>query len=73
MYSVTLNDLDIADVTKLKEVFHQLVQRHKCEWSFPAGDSRVTVVVDGPSHRKESEILQYAIDVLEVAKKHCTD
>ena len=73
MFEVTLKELSAEHVLKLRETFMELSSKHASEWVFPAGDSKVTLRVEGPTHRRESEILQYAIDILEVAKKHATD
>lgn len=73
MYEVTLKNMRPEDLAKLKDLFPDSESRQSREWSFPAGESMVTLSVSGPSHRRESEVLQYAIDVLELAKKHATD
>lgn len=72
MQQVTISNLTSEVIAKLREIEPDIETRHVIEWRFPPGDAIVTVKVDGPSHRKESEILAYAVDVLEIARKHST-
>lgn len=70
LQAVTIEGLTESDVEKLREVFPSLEVQRKAVWSFPIGDSKVLLTIEGPVFAKERDVLQYAIDVLEVAKKN---
>lgn len=70
LQQVTINNLTVADVAKIKEICEAVEVKRVATWSFPIGDSKVTLTVEGPVHSKEADILQYAIDMLQVAKKN---
>ena len=67
---ITIKNVSDADLDKWKEIQPSLEHRRRATWSFPIGNSLVTLDVSGPVECKESDVLQYAIDVLEVAKKN---
>lgn len=73
MKEVTIADISVEQMKKLLEAFPEATAKNKSTWTMPVGEGKVTLTVEGPAYRRESELLQYAIDVLEVAKKHATD
>ena len=70
LQQVTINNLTPADVEKIKAICEAVEVKRVATWNFPIGDSKVTLTIEGPVHSKESDVLQYAIDMLEVAKKN---
>ena len=70
LQEIKVSNLTPADVEKIKQIFEAIEVKRVATWSFPIGDSKVTLTIEGPVHSKESDVLQYAIDMLEVAKKN---
>lgn len=73
MAELRIRNITTEQMEQLKDVFPNGEPGHFREWIFPAGDAVVRLEVVGPADRKQSELIQYAIDMLEVAKKHTAD
>lgn len=73
MIEVTIRDLTPEDAAALMESCKtKTSSRRRSEWKLPVGDCLITFTVEGPTTKSDAELCQYAIDVLEVAKKHST-
>jgi hypothetical protein len=70
LQQITVSNLTPNDVEKIRAIFDAVEVKRVATWSFPIGDSKVTLTIEGPVHSKDSDVLQYAIDMLEVAKKN---
>lgn len=70
LFEMTLKELRLEDLEKLKAVFPDGGVKRRSEWKIPVGECMVTFSVEGPTTKTDAELFQYAIDVMEVAKKH---
>jgi hypothetical protein len=73
MMEVSIPNVTVGDVEKIRSSFPESTARRKSEWKIPVGKCLVTFSVEGPTDKSDAELCQYAIDVLEVAKKHSVD